>query len=188
MVNELDPVAGDLVLDLATGTGDSAKAIVRKGIRVVGLDISLEMLKLARKKIPDDSYQALSGSAYAVTVRAETFSAVTCAFGIRNMPETPKALKEICRVMKKGGRLVLLEFSMPAGFINGPYVFYLRKVLPFIAGLFSDREAYDFLGESIEKFYRPDEFSQIIIDAGFSKCEKRRLSLGCVYIHKAYKG
>jgi demethylmenaquinone methyltransferase/2-methoxy-6-polyprenyl-1,4-benzoquinol methylase len=187
MVRELDPAAGDLILDLATGTGDSAKAIVRKGIRVVGLDISLNMLLLARKKMPDSTYSILSGSAYSLPLKSETFSAVTCAFGIRNMPETPGALKEICRVMKRGGRLVFLEFSMPEGFIRKPYGFYLRKVLPFIAGLFSNRDAYDYLGESIERFHRPDEFAQLILDAGFSRCEKRRLSMGCVYIHKAYK-
>jgi demethylmenaquinone methyltransferase/2-methoxy-6-polyprenyl-1,4-benzoquinol methylase len=187
MVKELNPAESDLVLDLATGTGDSAKAIVRKGTSVVGLDISLNMLLLARKKIPDSLYHVMSGSAYAIPVRTETFSAVTCAFGIRNMSETLKALREIHRVMRTGGRLILLEFSMPKGFIVKPYRFYLRKVLPFIAGLFSNREAYDYLAESIEGFYRPEEFAQLIIDAGFIRCEKRRLSMGCVYIHKAHK-
>ena len=187
MAGELCPVEGDILLDLATGTGDSAKAIGRSGSMVVGLDVSIEMLMLARKKISGRRYHVLSGSAYAIPFRAETFTAVTCAFGIRNMPETAMALGEICRVMKKGGRLVILEFSMPGGFVRRPYYFYLRKMLPFIAGFFSNRGAYDYLGESIEKFYGPDEFARIILEAGFSRCEKRRLSLGCVYIHKAYK-
>jgi demethylmenaquinone methyltransferase/2-methoxy-6-polyprenyl-1,4-benzoquinol methylase len=178
---------GELVLDLATGTGDSAKVILGNAASVVGLDISLNMLLLARKKISDAGYHVLSGSAYAIPVKSETFNAVTCAFGIRNMPETEKALKEICRVTQRGGRLVFLEFSMPEGLMRKPYAFYLRKVLPFIAGLFSSRAAYDYLGESIEKFYAPDEFARLILDAGFIRCEKRRLSLGCVYIYKAYK-
>jgi demethylmenaquinone methyltransferase / 2-methoxy-6-polyprenyl-1,4-benzoquinol methylase len=187
MISELAPAEGDLILDLATGTGDSARAVVGKGIRVVGIDISLDMLQLARKKMPGDSYSALLGSAYALPVRSGIFSGATCAFGIRNMSKTSDALKEICRVMKKGSRMVFLEFSMPEGLIRRPYGFYLRKVLPFIAGLFSNRDAYVYLGDSIEGFHRPDEFAKLILDAGFSRCEMRRLSMGCVFIHKAYK-
>jgi demethylmenaquinone methyltransferase / 2-methoxy-6-polyprenyl-1,4-benzoquinol methylase len=187
MMRELAPVPDDLVLDLATGTGDSARAVVGKGIRAVGIDISLEMLQLARKKMPGDLYSVLLGSAYALPVRSGTFSGATCAFGIRNMSGTADALREIYRVMKKGGRMVFLEFSMPVGTIRRPYNFYLRKVLPFIAGLFSDREAYVYLGDSIEGFHGPDEFAKLILNAGFSRCEMRRLSMGCVFIHKAYK-
>jgi demethylmenaquinone methyltransferase/2-methoxy-6-polyprenyl-1,4-benzoquinol methylase len=187
MVRELAPAGGELILDLATGTGDSAKAAVRKGARVVGLDISPDMLRLAVGKIKSDLYAAVCGSAYAMPFRSEAFSGGTCAFGIRNMRETTAALKEIHRVMKRGGRVVFLEFSMPEGLIRRPYLFYLRRVLPFVAGLFSDRGAYEYLGASIEGFHRHDEFAKLIVDAGFSRCELRRLSPGCVYIHKAYK-
>lgn len=187
MMRELAPAEDDLILDLATGTGDSARDVVSKGIRVVGIDISLDMLGLARKKISGDLYSAILGSAYALPVRSETFSGATCAFGIRNMSETTDALREICRVMKKGGRMVFLEFSMPVGMIRRPYNFYLRRVLPFIAGLFSNRDAYIYLGDSIERFHGPDEFAKLILDAGFSRCEMKRLSMGCVFIHKAYK-
>jgi demethylmenaquinone methyltransferase / 2-methoxy-6-polyprenyl-1,4-benzoquinol methylase len=187
MVRELAPAEGDLILDLATGTGDSARAVVGKGARVVGIDISFDMLRLATKKIQGDLYSVVSGSAYALPVRSRTFSGGTCAFGVRNMRETADALKEIFRVMKKGSRMVFLEFSMPGGIIRRPYGFYLRRVLPFVAGFFSNRDAYVYLGASIEGFHRPGEFAKLILDAGFNRCEMKRLSMGCVLIHKAYK-
>jgi demethylmenaquinone methyltransferase / 2-methoxy-6-polyprenyl-1,4-benzoquinol methylase len=187
MAGELAPEEDDLVLDLATGTGDSSVAVVRKGVRVIGIDISPDMLRPARKKVPGDLYSPLLGSVYALPVGPETFSGAVCAFGIRNMHETGEALGEIYRVMKKGGRVVFLEFSMPEGVIRRPYGFYLRRVLPFIAGLFSNRDAYVYLGDSIQRFHRPDEFAKLIIGAGFSRCDMKRLSMGCVYIHKAYK-
>lgn len=187
MVRALAPDPGELILDLASGTGDSARAIAKIGVDVVGIDISFNMLTLAKQKLRGMQYSVVQGSAYSLPVRAETFDGATCAFGIRNMHETMDALKEICRATKKGGRMVFLEFSMPQGIIRRPYRFYLRKVMPFMAGCFSQREAYDYLGDSIEKFYGPAEFERLILDAGFSRCEKRPLSMGCVYIHKAYK-
>lgn len=187
MVRELSPSRGDRILDLATGTGDSARAIVEKGVSVVGVDISFNMLLRAKQKISGDHYQICSGSGYALPFKPETFNGATCAFGIRNMHETTKALKEIHRVLKKGGKMVFLEFSMPRGVIRGPYGFYLGRILPFVAGLFSRRDAYDYLADSIEKFYAPENFERLILDSGFSRCGKRSLSLGCVYIHVAYK-
>jgi demethylmenaquinone methyltransferase / 2-methoxy-6-polyprenyl-1,4-benzoquinol methylase len=142
---------------------------------------------MSMHKLRGLQYDAVQGSAYSLPVRSGTFEGATCAFGIRNMHETKDALKEIFRVMKNGGRMVFLEFSMPQGMIRSPYRFYLRKMLPGIASLFSSREAYDYLGDSIEKFYSPDGFSGLILDAGFSRVEVSALSMGCVYIHKAYK-
>jgi demethylmenaquinone methyltransferase/2-methoxy-6-polyprenyl-1,4-benzoquinol methylase len=187
MVRALAPEPSEVIMDLASGTGDSARAIAAKGANVLGIDISFNMLALAKQKLSGMQYSVVQGSAYSLPVGAETFDGVTCAFGIRNMHETGDALMEICRGIKKGGRIVFLEFSMPEGIIRRPYHFYLRKLLPAVAGLFSSREAYDYLGDSIEKFYSPDAFEQLILDAGFSRCEKISLSMGCVYIHKAYK-
>ena len=187
MVKELNPLKGDRILDLATGTGDSAKAIVGRGVTVVGVDISFNMLLRAKQKISSGHYQICSGSGYALPFKPETFNGATCAFGIRNMQETTTALKEIHRVLKRGGKMVFLEFSMPRGIIRAPYGFYLGKMLPFVAGIFSRRDAYDYLADSIKKFYAPEVFAHIIVDAGFSRCEKRSLSMGCVHVHIAYK-
>jgi demethylmenaquinone methyltransferase / 2-methoxy-6-polyprenyl-1,4-benzoquinol methylase len=187
MLRELGASKGDLVLDLATGTGDSARAIVDKGVSVIGVDISFNMIHRAKQKIPDLGYSVFAGSAYAIPFKSSTFDGATCAFGIRNMHETPRALKEIHRVLKKGGKMVFLEFSMPHGIIRGPYQFYLNRILPFVAGMFSERGAYDYLADSIEKFYTPENFARLIVKAGFSRCDKMPLSFGCVYIHIAYK-
>ena len=187
MVKKLNLSNGDLILDLATGTGDSAKVIVERGVAVVGVDISLNMLVRAKQKISGGNYQICAGSGYELPFKSETFNGATCAFGIRNMPETKKALKEIHRVLKRRGKMIFLEFSMPRGIITLPYGFYLCKILPFVAGIFSKRNAYEYLADSIKKFYTPEDFARIIVDAGFSRCEKISLSLGCVYIHIAYK-
>jgi demethylmenaquinone methyltransferase/2-methoxy-6-polyprenyl-1,4-benzoquinol methylase len=187
MVRALAPTPGELILDLASGTGDSARDIAKKGVDVVGIDISFNMLSLAKQKLHRRQYSVVQGSGYSMPFRSETFDGAACAFGIRNMHETADAVGEIFRVMKKGGRMVFLEFSMPRGIIRQPYLFYLRKVLPAVASIFSSREAYDYLGDSIEKFYSPDAFAQLLMDEGFRRCEKIRLNMGCVYIHKAYK-
>jgi len=187
MVRALAPAPGELILDLATGTGDSAKAIAKKGISVTGVDISHKMLAAARRKLRGLRYSAVQGSAYSLPVRAGTFDGGVCAFGIRNMHETDDALREIYRAIKKGGRMVFLEFAMPRGMIRRPYRLYLKRIIPPAAGIFSSSEAYEYLGDSIEHFYPPDEFARIIVRAGFSRCEKISLSMGCVYIHKAYK-
>ncbi|HMK56035.1 MAG TPA: ubiquinone/menaquinone biosynthesis methyltransferase [Dissulfurispiraceae bacterium] len=187
MVKELNPSRGDRILDLATGTGDSAGAIAERGVDVVGVDISFNMLLKAKQKITGMHYQICSGSGYSLPFKTETFSGATCAFGIRNMHETQKALKEIHRVLRRGTKMVFLEFSMPRGIIRAPYGFYLGRILPFVAGIFSRKEAYDYLADSIEKFYTPDGFAELIVESGFSRCEKRSLSLGCVFIHVAYK-
>jgi len=187
MIRELGVCKGDIILDLATGTGDSAKAVVGKGAAVMGLDISFNMILRAKQKIPNGKYAVIAGSAYHIPFRPESFNGATCAFGIRNMHETSDALKEIYRVLKKGARMVFLEFSMPRGVIRGPYRFYLNRILPLVAGVFSERGAYDYLADSIEKFYAPEEFAKMILAAGFSRCDRKPLSLGCVYIHTAYK-
>lgn len=173
---------GKLVLDLAAGTGDSARAVLKKGNKVVGVDISFEMLRVAKRKIRNN-FTAISASAYQLPFRDECFDAVTCAFGIRNMHETDKALKEINRVIKKGGKLVILEFSLPEGFLRKPYLIYLKKFVPSIASLFSVRSAYEYLGSSIEGFYKPYDFVKLLQNCGFKNIKALPLSFSCVYLY-----
>jgi len=187
MVEELLPLGGKTVLDLATGTGDSARELVRRGFFVVGLDPSVNMVARARDKIRENNYVPLLGSGYMLPFRDGVFDGVTCAFGIRNMHETGAALREILRVLKTGGKAVFLEFSMPAGLIRTPYKLYLRCVIPAVASLVSRREAYEYLGASIQGFHLPGEFCRLILDAGFHSCELKPLSLGLVHIHKGLK-
>lgn len=187
MVRELLPLGGQKVLDLASGTGDSATDLVRKGFEVTGLDLSINMLRRAKAKIAAPRFLSVVGSAYTMPFRDEAFHGVTCAFGIRNMHETPLALAEIFRVLKRGGTVVFLEFSMPGGLLRIPYRFYLRCVMPGIARFISQKDAYIYLAQSIEAFHSPDEFCRLITAAGFRRCARFPLTFGLVYIHKAVK-
>lgn len=175
-----------VILDLATGTGDSAKILLKNGVKVIGVDISFEMLKVGNSKIKRGGksglFSPIVGSAYQLPFKDKSFDAVTCAFGIRNMHETEYALKEIHRVIKNGGKIVILEFFLPQGFLRRPYVLYLKKIVPFIASLFSVRSAYEYLGSSIEGFYKPQEFLKLLKNCGFKNIKAVPLSLGCVYI------
>ena len=187
MVRELLPLQGKKVLDLASGTGDSATDLVQKGFEVTALDLSINMLRRAKEKIAASRFLSVVGSAYHMPFRNETFHGVTCAFGIRNMHETPVALAEVFRVLKRGGTVVFLEFSMPQGFLRAPYLFYLKTVMPNIARLISEKDAYVYLANSIEAFHRPDEFRRLIAETGFVECTCFPLTFGLVYIHRAVK-
>jgi len=175
-----------LVLDLATGTGDSAKELLKKGVKVIGVDISFEMLGIAKQKIQND-FIPVSASAYELPFRDKTFDTVTCAFGIRNMHETEIALREIRRVIKDDGKIIILEFSLPSGFFRKPYLFYLKKIVPFVASLFSVRTAYEYLGSSIEKFYKPIDFIELLQNCGFKNIKTHSLSFGAVYLYMGEK-
>lgn len=175
------------VLDLATGTADSAIALIQEAAKVIGADISYEMLKAGKKKIEKkgmlSNFIPVSASAYQLPFKDKSFDAVTCAFGIRNMHETKQALKEIYRVIKPGGRIVVLEFSLPKGFIRKLYLIYLKKFIPFIASIFSISSAYEYLGLSIEGFYKPEEFVRLLQSCGFNNIKSIPLSFGCVCIY-----
>ncbi len=185
MTRELGVHAGERLLDLAAGTGDSSLGLLKKGAHVVGLDLSFNMLNIAQAKIANPVFAVMQGSAYQMPFRDTSFDGLTCSFGIRNMHETPKALAEMFRVVKPGGRIVILEFSMPHGWFRPLYRFYVRKAIPAVASLFSERSAYEYLGDSIEKFYPPDDFRKLMEDAGFINCRQIPLTLGTVYAHRA---
>ncbi len=187
MLKEICPARDNLVMDLATGTGDSAKGALKKGYRVTGVDLSYKMLYKTKEKIKEGVFIPVVASGYELPFRDESFGVITCAFGIRNMHETVMALKEIRRVLKKGGKAVFLEFSMPQNRFKYIYRFYLKYFMPFIASFFSRKEAYDYLFKSIDSFPKPSEFSDMLCEAGFSGCSTRSLSFGTVYLFTAYK-
>ncbi len=184
MWEELSIPKGGLVLDLATGTGDSAMGLIKRGYTVVGLDLSLQMLHSATKKLRSDHYHAIAGSGYYLPFRDSSFDGLTCAFGIRNLHDTKRALREIHRVLKPKGLAVFLEFSMPKGFFSVPYRLYLRHILPNIAGLLSSKEAYRYLSESIEGFYERETFCSMLLKCGFCDCKFNDITFGIVTIYK----
>ena len=183
------------ILDIATGTGDLAIAMVRKieGATVCGVDLSPQMLEVAKRKVAArelaDRISLMEGNAEKLDLESQSVDAVTIAFGIRNFENKEKCLIELHRVINNGGNLVILEFSNPTNkFIAKLYRIYSHKILPWIGGLISkNRSAYEYLPSSVDGFPNPDDFMQIISQAGFSKVTRRSLSFGIAQIYTAHK-
>jgi len=187
MWKEFDDYKSLLILDLASGTGDSSKGLLERGFKVVGLDLSQKMLKRAITKLRHTDYIAVVGSGYEIPFKDSSFDGITCAFGIRNMPDTLRAFKEIIRVLKSGGKVVFLEFSMPTGFILPVYRYYLKNLMPRIASIFSSKEAYLYLADSIEGFHTREIFCNLLSQSGFQSCKFKTLTFGTVTLYSAIK-
>jgi demethylmenaquinone methyltransferase/2-methoxy-6-polyprenyl-1,4-benzoquinol methylase len=183
------------VLDLATGSGDVAFSLGDKlppTIAITGMDFCQPMLDEAeikkRQSRRFDNVTFRQGDGLALPLADASVDAVTISFGLRNMADRHKALTEMHRVLRPGGSLFVLEFSQPARWFRPFYFFYLRHVLPFIAGgITGDRSAYVYLNETIEQFPGRDTLSAEIRAAGFSSVEARGLTLGSVALHHAKK-
>jgi demethylmenaquinone methyltransferase/2-methoxy-6-polyprenyl-1,4-benzoquinol methylase len=177
---------GQLVLDLAAGTGTSSRSFIRAGGMCVACDFSLGMLSVgARRPTPGLSFVA--GDALALPFRDGAFDVVTISFGLRNVADTGQALAELLRVTRPGGRLVVCEFShLPARRLNALYEQYLNRALPVIARRLSgNAEAYNYLAESIRAWPSQSELAGKIAAAGWSGVSWRNLSLGVVALHEA---
>ena len=183
------------ILDLATGSGDVAFAISRglpSTVKIVGMDFCQPMLDEAeaKKKNADSTrYQNVTfrpGDALSLPCEDSGFDAVTIAFGLRNLADRPKGLREMRRVLRPGGRLYVLEFSQPYRWFRPLYYFYLRRLLPAIAGLVTgDRAAYEYLNNTISEFPDRASLSTEIRAAGFSDVRAEALTLGIVALHVA---
>jgi demethylmenaquinone methyltransferase / 2-methoxy-6-polyprenyl-1,4-benzoquinol methylase len=180
------------VLDLATGSGDVAFALARTlgpQVRIVGMDFCEPMLDEARLKQrekagPYDNVEFLQGDGLALPLADASFDAVTISFGLRNMADRAKALSEMRRVLRPGGRLHVLEFSQPARWFRGIYYFYLRHVLPVFAALITgNKGAYDYLNQSINTFPGREALAAEIHAAGFETVHATPLTAGTVALH-----
>jgi demethylmenaquinone methyltransferase / 2-methoxy-6-polyprenyl-1,4-benzoquinol methylase len=177
---------GDLVLDLAAGTGTSSRAFVARGARCVACDFSLGMLMVGARK-PALRLSFAAGDALALPFADKAFDVVTISFGLRNVSDTGRSLSELLRVTRPGGRLVICEFShVPVKRLNSLYEKYLTAVLPLMARRLSrNAEAYDYLAESIKDWPPQQELAGKIAAAGWSAVSWRNLSLGIVALHEA---
>ena len=183
------------ILDLATGSGDVAFALSRKlpsNIKVIGMDFCQPMLDEAIVKQRADSHYPnivfQQGDGMALPLADSTFDAVTISFGLRNMADRLQSLREIHRVLRPGGRLYVLEFSQPQGWLKPIYYFYTKRILPSIAGFVTgDRPAYDYLNASIERYPDHQSMSAEILHAGFSSVDVTRMTFGIVALHAAIK-
>jgi demethylmenaquinone methyltransferase/2-methoxy-6-polyprenyl-1,4-benzoquinol methylase len=193
-VRELADEARPLnVLDVACGTGDFTIEIARKvsqGSTVVGVDISDGMIAVGLEKLAKLGIDAALKVAdcEALPYEDNTFDRISVGFGVRNFEHLELGLSEMYRVLAPGGKLVILELSVPSNaFIRWCYKLYFLKILPFIGGLVSgDRSAYEYLPASVLRFPAPDKFMSIMKSAGFDVVEHRALTLGVcrMYIGK----
>ena len=179
------------VLDLATGTADLAilEATSHPGCRVDGIDPSGRMLDIGRQKVEraglSDRVTLTLGNAEALPFDDGSFDAVSIAFGIRNVPDRPRALREMARVTRTGGRVAILELSEPRGGLLGPFArFHVHSVVPWLGGLISGSREYRYLQKSIAAFPPPEEFAAVMNDAGLHVLEARSLTFGvaCLYL------
>ncbi|MDR1056102.1 MAG: bifunctional demethylmenaquinone methyltransferase/2-methoxy-6-polyprenyl-1,4-benzoquinol methylase UbiE [Prevotellaceae bacterium] len=179
------------VLDVATGTGDLAIAIQKRvnPEKIIGIDISEQMLQYGRKKIErkklQHSIDLQYGDSKNIKFDSNTFDAITVAFGVRNFENLEKGLSEMYRVLKTRGMIYILEFSMPKHFpFKQLYRLYFFRILPFIGRLFSgDAHAYRYLSESVEQFPRDELMLNKLKDAGFYDTKYVILTFGIAAIY-----
>ncbi|MFM9907940.1 MAG: bifunctional demethylmenaquinone methyltransferase/2-methoxy-6-polyprenyl-1,4-benzoquinol methylase UbiE [Chitinophagaceae bacterium] len=194
-IKELWSLYPQKILDVATGTADVAIMTYRylKPAKIIGIDISEGMLKIGRQKLAkallNKHIELLEGDAEAINFDDNTFDAITVAFGVRNFANLEKGLGEMWRVLKPGGKLVVLEFSKPKKkWFNGFYNLYMTIIAP-RAGqwLSKNKDAYQYLNNSVKAFPEGETFLHILQQTGYSETTLKRLSLGICTIYCGIK-
>jgi demethylmenaquinone methyltransferase / 2-methoxy-6-polyprenyl-1,4-benzoquinol methylase len=173
------------ILDLATGSGDLALALTRRlpGAKVTAADFSPKMIQIARSK---GVREAIIADALQLPFPAQSFDCITIAFGLRNIVDWDAALREMSRVLSPGGHVLVLDFSIPRSALRGPYRFYLHRFLPALAGLLTgEKEAYEYLADSIEEFPSGADMLRLIEANGFKEAKAREMTGGVVTMYSA---
>jgi demethylmenaquinone methyltransferase/2-methoxy-6-polyprenyl-1,4-benzoquinol methylase len=202
-VRRVDPQGGEKILDLAGGTGDIAFAMIRAQSRlreaqssraqITICDINPEMLKAGKARAADKGFfgkiEWVEGNAEKLPFEDASFDAVTIAFGLRNVTHISRALEEVLRVLKPGGRFYCLEFSRPAlPFLEKIYDRYSFSVLPWLGQkVAGDAASYKYLAESIRAFPEQEKLAGLMRDAGFDGVRWRNMSLGIAAVHWGFK-
>jgi demethylmenaquinone methyltransferase / 2-methoxy-6-polyprenyl-1,4-benzoquinol methylase len=190
-IKELKDLQPKKILDVATGTADVALMThqLLKPVTIIGIDISEGMLEIGRKKVAklllNKEIELQEGDSEAINFDENTFDAITVAFGVRNFENLGKGLAEMLRVLKPGGKLVVLEFSKPKQTVfKGFYNLYMRVVTPGIGKLISkNREAYQYLNDSVQKFPEGNDFLTIMNDVGYTATYLKTLTGGICTIY-----
>ena len=174
------------VLDVACGTGDMVEELAKQGCDVTGVDISKEMLAIAKQKVEGGKWMV--ADAEHLSFEDNTFDAVTCAFGVRNFVHLEQGLGEMLRVLKPCGTMAIQELATPDSILIKPfYNLYTKHVIPLLGKrIAGNREAYTYLPESIERFPKGKEFIQIIERLG-GRCSQRKLTFGVCRLYTINK-
>lgn len=186
---------GSRILDVATGTGDVALEIARStpsSVKITGADFCREMVELGEIKVAASPYADRIDLKVApcedLPFASNTFDSITIAFGIRNVVDRKLGLAEMWRVLRPGGRMIILEFSTPRSrLFRQIYYFYFRRLLPVVGGLFSRYNAYKYLPDSVLEFPSHEEFSRMISEAGFRNIHIHELTFGIATIYAGEK-
>jgi len=195
LVQHLPDKQGLALLDVATGTADVLLTLCHSGkiSRLVGVDMAVDMLNIGNRKIAErhlsDRIALLPGNALFLPLRDSCFDVVTIAFGIRNIPQPESALAELQRVLASGGRVLILEFSLPGNkWLRNMYLFYFRNILPRIGGFLSgDQAAYRYLNKTVEDFPFGNEFAALLSKAGLENVHYYPLTFGIATLYSADK-
>jgi demethylmenaquinone methyltransferase / 2-methoxy-6-polyprenyl-1,4-benzoquinol methylase len=194
-IRDLRGLEDAAVLDVATGTGDMAILLARRlpRVRVTGVDISAGMLEIGRQKVAHlklgDRITLQAGDSEALPFATDSFDAITVAFGVRNFENLEKGLREMQRVLKPGGKLVVLEFSQPRiPVLCQLYRSYMRRIAPRIAGMAaSNREAYQYLNDSVQAFPEGESLLRILEGCGYANTGLKKLTLGVSSLYTGEK-
>ncbi|PST82266.1 bifunctional demethylmenaquinone methyltransferase/2-methoxy-6-polyprenyl-1,4-benzoquinol methylase UbiE [Pedobacter yulinensis] len=194
-IRELQALKPRLMLDVATGTGDFALEAIRilRPEKIIGVDISEGMLEVARKKIAEKNLSSVFsvqlGDSEGLHFEDNHFDAITVAYGVRNFENLERGLADMYRVLKPGGKIVILEFSNPSAFpVKQLYNFYFRRVTPFFGRMFSkDERAYSYLPESVAAFPDGTRFTALMDKVGFAQSTQRPLTFGISSIYTGIK-
>lgn len=195
MMDWLAPRAGQRLLDVAGGTGDVSFRFLKRAptAHAVVCDMTESMLVAGRQRAEADSMASqldwVVGDAMALPFESNTFDVYTISFGIRNVTRVQDALAEAYRVLKPGGRLMVLEFShIPNELMQKAYDIYSFNVIPLMGQIVAnDRDSYQYLVESIRKFPTQDRFAEMISTAGFEQVKYRNLTMGVAALHSGWK-
>lgn len=182
------------VLDVACGTGDFTIEIAKKvsaGSEVIGVDISEGMMEIGKEKMLKAGVTAemTVADCESLPYDQNTFDRIAVGFGVRNFEHLDLGLREMCRVLKPDGKLVILELSLPSNrLVRGCYMLYFQKILPMVGGFLSgDRGAYEYLRTSVLRFPAPDKFIEMLKSAGFEQVEHRPLTFGICRMYICHK-
>ena len=194
-IRELSALKPRVMLDVATGTGDFAFEAIKilNPEKITGVDISVGMLDVARKKIAERNLQHVfsvqTGDSEGLHFDDNHFDAITVAFGVRNYENLEKGLADMLRVLKPGGKIVILEFSKPQAFpVKQAYNFYFKQITPFFGKLFSkDARAYTYLPESVAAFPDGAAFTALLNKVGFKQTKAISLTFGISSIYTGIK-
>ena len=191
-VNEFESVANKTYLDVATGTADIALEIASRQPapnKIIGMDFSQSMLELGNNKVSGQDIKLIPGSAEHIPLKDKTFDGVITAFGVRNFSDAEQGLREMHRVLKPNGEIVVLEFSFPQNvLLQWLYRFYFEKILPLTGRIISGhKSAYSYLPASVANFPQGNAFKKMLEESGFENVSFKQLTFGIVTLYTGLK-